>query len=187
MSQKSTVRYSIDAQDRLVAIDPGWDAFAHANGAPDLSAERLLGSLIWDHLEGEEVVRVYEILHKRVRERSEPVTIEFRCDGVDLERSVLLEMRPAERGRIDYECRVLAEARRLPIGLLDASAERDERIVRVCSYCKSIAVSEDRWESTSDAFISLGLDRSSTMPQLSHGICPQCYEMVAAQALAEIG
>lgn len=46
--------YEIDAFDTIVRIDGLWDRFASENGAPHLSAESILGTLLWDHIAGAE-------------------------------------------------------------------------------------------------------------------------------------
>ena len=70
--------------------------------------------------------------------------------------------------------RVEEERERLLSRLQSALGEVKElrEILPMCSYCKSIRSDKNYWQ-TVEAYIS-----QQTQTQLSHGICPNCYESV---------
>ena len=70
--------------------------------------------------------------------------------------------------------RVEEERERLLSRLQSALGEVKElrEILPICSYCKSIRSDKNYWQ-TVEAYIS-----HQTQTQLSHGICPNCYENV---------
>jgi len=70
--------------------------------------------------------------------------------------------------------RVEEERERLLSRLQTALGEVKElrEILPICSYCKSIRSDRNYWQ-TVEAYIS-----QQTQTQLSHGICPNCYENV---------
>jgi phosphoserine phosphatase RsbU/P len=67
-------------------------------------------------------------------------------------------------------------ARRI-LGLRD-HVEDLERLLPICMYCKKIRNPDDSWLKVEE-FIT-----TRTSEQLTHGICPHCYETVARPAIA---
>ena len=63
------------------------------------------------------------------------------------------------------------------LGLRD-HVEHLERLLPICMYCKKIRNPDERWMKVEE-FIT-----TRTSEQLTHGICPTCYETVARPAVA---
>jgi phosphoserine phosphatase RsbU/P len=63
------------------------------------------------------------------------------------------------------------------LGLRD-HVDHLERLLPICMYCKKIRNPDERWMKVEE-FIT-----TRTSEQLTHGICPTCYETVARPAVA---
>jgi len=70
------------------------------------------------------------------------------------------------------------------VDLLKRDIDRSKEIVRMCSMCKKIAVSDDYWTEVEDAIRTLELFEEYPLPRLSHGTCPACYEQVLGMLTA---
>ncbi len=53
--------------------------------------------------------------------------------------------------------------------------------VTICSMCKKIKVSPRQWAEIEEALVELRLFEVDEMPQLTHGICPSCYQEAIAK------
>jgi hypothetical protein len=60
-----------------------------------------------------------------------------------------------------------------------ATPRSDEPLLRVCSWCKKV---DTRWGwcEAEEAVVRLGLFEAQALPDITHGICQDCYERVAA-------
>jgi hypothetical protein len=59
---------------------------------------------------------------------------------------------------------------------LQAGAPRDNRLLRVCSWCQQVALPDSTWVPVEVAVQRLGLLEAETFPGLTHGICEPCRE-----------
>lgn len=172
---ESTVIYDIDHADRIVTVNEAWTLFALANDAPDLSAPGILGVSLWSAITDPTTRELYRGLLTRVRAGAE-IEFRFRCDAPAMTREMVMRVSHAGGGRVRFTSRVAAAAARPPQRVLDRRAARTHTLIRVCGWCKRIAVGEDRWEAVELAMPLLGMDQAGTLPGLTHGICPACYQ-----------
>ena len=63
--------------------------------------------------------------------------------------------------------------------LLSADAPRGEQTLTMCGWCDRFLVG-DQWVEVEEAAARLGLFQLGEMPAISHGICPDCGEMLLA-------
>jgi hypothetical protein len=42
--------------------------------------------------------------------------------------------------------------------------------------CKKIAVSDSEWQEIEIAMVTLNLFEKERLPQITHGLCPSCYD-----------
>jgi hypothetical protein len=89
-----------------------------------------------------------------------------------------LEILPLGKGALRLQGKMLRSESRPPIRLLDQEALRSEDSLTVCSWCKCIRRSPDRWVEVEVASKELGLFQATALPFLSHGICPNCEKQI---------
>lgn len=136
--------YRIDQDDLITVVSDGWQEFAYANGAPELSRSAL-GRPLWDFIAGRQTREVYQIIIDRVRSGVGPLAVPFRCDSPDVRRFMRLDLSPTEGGGVEFVAETLREERRDPVTLFDVDAERGGEMVTVCSWCKQVKVESDSW------------------------------------------
>lgn len=174
MSEPAGARlaYRVDADDRLVDVAGEWDAFAVANGAPDLRFETLRGRSLPVLVTGPEMRLLTAQLLKRARARGELV-LPFRCDAPERRRFLTMRLRAAGDGGVWIETTLERVEPRAPVALLDARVPRADELLVVCSWCRQVRL-DGRWVEAEEAVEALGLFDAPRLPRISHGICPPC-------------
>jgi len=71
----------VDADDRILSCNRGWDAFARANGAPALAGAALIGTPLLDFITGKVTRAFTQTLLARVRVSGRPLILPYRCDS----------------------------------------------------------------------------------------------------------
>ncbi|MGC8827572.1 MAG: PAS domain-containing protein, partial [Anaerolineae bacterium] len=170
--------YQIDAGDVITTVNDAWDEFALENEAPHLTGQGVIGRSLWDFIAGEETRHLYRILFQRVREGKRPISIPFRCDAPDCRRYMEMQMIPDNAGGITFANRVLRVERRPAVRLLEQGAPRSPDFVTMCGWCKRVRLPDDRWVEVEEAIRVLHLFDERAVPQISHGICPECHDRV---------
>jgi hypothetical protein len=84
-----------------------------------------------------------------------------------------MEIVPAGHQALEFRNYLLREEHRDRIRLLDPTAERSDKLLRMCSWCSRIQCDET-WLSVEEAINYLGLFGTPHLPQITHGICPDC-------------
>ncbi len=82
-------------------------------------------------------------------------------------------------GNLSLTATIIRKEPRSSVALFDISTRSSEEVVMICSWCKKIPVSHDQWVEVEDAVQALDLFITYPLPQLSHGMCPQCASEVA--------
>lgn len=170
--------YQIDAGDVITAVNDAWDEFALENEAPHLTRQGVIGRPLWDFITGEETQHLYRALFQRVREGKRPISIPFRCDAPDCRRHMEMHMIPDKAGGITFTTRVLRLEKRPAVRLLEQGAPRSPDFVTMCGWCKKVRLPDDRWAEVEEAIRVLHLFDERVVPQISHGICPECHDRV---------
>ncbi len=185
------VAYVVDRRGIIRAIGTqAWERFATANGSPELTADRVIGTSLYAGILGATVRDVCHRLHTLVcMKRREMITYEYRCDAPDTERRMRMSIRPVvgRRGAIMalYQSQLLDETPRLPSGLLSMDPRTVEPLAGpeanplvICSFCRDIAwpigvpEANAHWIGIPDYYRRGG----SGEVAVSHGICPGCVE-----------
>ena len=96
--------YVIDPDDRLVAFDSAFRAFAVASGVPALP-EEWLGRSLWEAGASPEIDMVFRSLVARARQGL-PVSVPTRCDSLRVERFVQMEITAAADGRVAFSSKL---------------------------------------------------------------------------------
>ena len=174
-----TLSYAIDEQDHLIKVDEGFYLFAEENGWNEAGAS--LGRSLWDYVAGQEMKKLQRLLLRRVRDEVGDVEIPFRCDGPDVRREMNIRIVARPGGRVVlFSARLRSEqARDLPQRLLDPATPRSEETLEMCGWCDRFSV-DGEWVEVEEAARRLELFNRPELPALSHGVCPDCSEMLLA-------
>lgn len=175
--------YTLDADDRITAFNGAWADFAVTNGAPSLP-ETVVGTHLWRHIADETTRHLYAILFRHARDRAREVRVPFRCDSPTQVREMELAITPVGERRLQMTVRLLRHRQRPYVPLLDVGVPRTGDFVRMCGWCKRIAVDES-WRELEEAMQISGLLCEASLPAISHGICHACETQVHAVLDAE--
>lgn len=177
----SQTRYRIDAANRIVEVDSGWDCFATANGASHLTLERLRGRPLLEFFADQRLRYIYQLLIDSVREHGGARRLPFRCDGPECRRYMELNIRGTSSGFVDFCTRLVKEEPRQKVKLLMEDVTRDESFLTICSWCKKVKVDAQKWLEVEQAIAHLDLFYAQRLPALTHGICQGCLEDLRSQ------
>jgi len=175
----TALSYAIDEHDRLVRVDEGYYRFAEENGW--VEAGTSLGRSLWDYVAGEDLKKVQRLLVRRLRDEVGSVELPFRCDAPEVRRRMDIRISAGRGGRaVLFSARLREEEEREePMPLLDSEAPRGEELLTMCGWCDRFEV-EGEWVEVEEAVRRLDLFDRPEMPALSHGICPECNELLLA-------
>ena len=180
MSENSVVRieYDLIGDDTVSDIRGDWDAFAAENGAPALTAESVIGRHLWDYVYGTDVRSVYRMLVEHVRATGKPKSLNFNCDDSEHVRLFHLEISLIDTNTVRFASTLLDLYQRLSVPLFEAKVMRsDDDILIVCSMCKFVDCG-GAWLPAEHALARLDLMMNPVMPQISHGLCPVCAQVM---------
>lgn len=171
--------YRLDSNDIIHSIEGPWDEFALENdGYPENKANNVLGTPIWAYIKDFETKHIYKLIFDHIRLLKKEFIIPIRCDGPTIIRYIDLTLAPLPEDKIEFVCKIKKETKRDKIDILDKNLSRNENFIKMCSYCKSIKVDENNWMGTVEAIFHLGLFNEPSLPKISHGVCPRCYNKV---------
>lgn len=171
--------YAIDEHDHLIRVDEGYYRFAEENGWEEAGTS--LGRSLWDYVSGDEMKKLQRLLVRRIRDGVGDVELPFRCDGPNVRREMDIRIVARPGGRVVlFSARLRSEQERdLPQRLLDPATPRSDEVLTMCGWCDRFEVAGE-WVEVEEAAKRLGLFNSPELPTLSHGICPDCHEMLLA-------
>ena len=162
----------------MVKVDDGYYRFAEENGW-DRAGESL-GRSLWDFVAGQELEKLQRMLVRRVRTEARGVDLPFRCDGPEVRREMDLRIAANSSGRLVlFSARLRSEERRESQPLLAAATPRSDEALTMCGWCDRFLV-EGRWVEVEEAAARLDLFQLEELPAISHGVCPDCGEMLMA-------
>lgn len=121
------------------------------------------------------------MLLRRIRGELRSVELPFRCDSPDVRREMDIQITAHGSGRfVLFSARLRSQEQRQETQpLLSPDAPRGEQTLAMCGWCDRFLVGEE-WVEVEEAMARLGLFRLAEMPAISHGICPDCGEMLMA-------
>ena len=175
MPLNESVLYKIDDRDRILSVNAHWDRFAQANDAPDLIGSQIFGRSLWDFIADKETREIYRMLLNRVR-AGRSVVFRLRCDSPCHRRLLEMELALLEQQAVLFRTRVIRAEEREVVPLLAHDSPRSGEIVRVCAWCSRINNSGSNWVEVEDAIGPAELFEVPLLPELSHTICPPCYD-----------
>jgi hypothetical protein len=171
--------YAIDEQDHLIRANEGYYRFAEENGWKEASTS--LGRSLWDYVAGDEMRKLQRMLVRRIRDEVGSVELPFRCDGPDVRREMDIRIVARPGGRaVLFSARLRSEEPREELQpVLDPLAPRSSDTLTMCGWCDRFEV-DGEWVEVEEAARQLELFNRPELPGLSHGICPECNEMLLA-------
>ena len=174
--------YRIDRSDQIMSLSDNWLSFAIENDGIERNApDKVIGQSLWDYITGDETQHLYQIVLKKVRSRKQSIRLLFRCDSPDICRYLQLSVIPLEEDAIEFRSQILRTEPRETVELLKSNVKRSDKVIKICSTCKKIAVSETEWEETEAAINTLKVFEHEKAPQLTHGLCKYCYDIAMSE------
>jgi hypothetical protein len=168
-----TFIHTVDQNDLILDVNDNWLRFAQENEAPHLTRQAVVGRSLWDFIAGPETPHIYQLLMRQVRQGQQRVVFTYRCDSPTLRRYMQMEIVPASRQALEFRNYLLREERRDRVRLLEPTTERNYELLHMCSWCNRVRCDET-WLSVEEAVNYLGLFGAPELPQITHGICPDC-------------
>jgi hypothetical protein len=180
----TTITYCLDRNDLITHVNSAWADFALANDAPDI-ARRVVGTDLWRHLSGEEVIAFYHDLMAHVRRTGQVFSLPFRCDAADVRRQMRLTIEPLHEGGLFFESRTLSEIPRRALHLFDTTVPRTEEVAPLCVMCQRLQNGD--WRDADQYASRMGWTVRSNTPKVTHRVCERCQSLSpAARAVSMI-
>lgn len=166
--------YRIDAANRISHVNAAWSDFARSNHGEALLPEHVIGHNLLDSIADATVRELYVRMIRRAR-AGRPVRFHYRCDAPDRRRTFEMDIRLQADGGVEFVSTLLHEDPRPSVAVLEIGRPRDERLLRICSWCQRVALPDQTWVPVESAVETLHLLEAETFPRLTHGMCGSCH------------
>jgi hypothetical protein len=177
-SSPLSIRYRIDAGDRIDGVNEDWTRFAAENDPFQAERSPILGRSLWSCIADSTVSNLYQQIINAAR-LGRAVRFKYRCDAPSFRRLFEMRVTGANDGAVEFASELIDEEERPAVSLLDVRQPRNQDFVRVCSWCQRIRVGES-WLPVEEGLIALGIMEHDTLPGLTHGICEECRTTMLA-------
>lgn len=168
--------YQIDRVDRITSVSGRWNQFADSNDGGTRATE-VVGHSLWDFVVDETTRHVYRELIARVR-GSRRLAFSFRCDSPTLRRFMRMTLSPGANGTVTFDSQIVkTEPREAPPVTISPDMATGD-LLRMCGWCKRVAVAADEWVEVEVAVERLGLMAEGPPVGVTHGMCPDCFTRV---------
>jgi predicted esterase len=180
----AVIRYTIDSSDHIVSIAGPWSSFALTNDASDLAnPDCLIGSSIWDFLDGLETKSLYRQVFQDVRLRETKVVLPFRCDSPEQCRELELSVAYDGENRLIISSTQNAKADRDYVSLLDSNQHRGTDYIDCCSVCRRFSSGSGLWVDAEEFLQSTRILASPNIPVINERVCDECADTVGVNYL----
>ena len=170
----NTRAYRIDAADNIACVSNAWDSFAKDNqGMPSCSFSNLEHKNILSEFADVETRMIYRTIFSKVRSSGYSITFQLHCDSADTIRVLKATVIPLPLNWIEVRFELIEEKRRDPDVVQQLYGDA-HGIITMCSYCGDLKDNQGNWQAIETEITKLDLFQQSTLPQISHGICPTC-------------
>jgi hypothetical protein len=92
-----------------------------------------------------------------------------------------LAIAPLSDRELSISSQLIREEPREHSALLDTGPGRSDEFVKICSWCKRVLLPPSDWCEVEVAVRRLGLFDSNALPNLTHGVCPDCEVKIGAE------
>ncbi|HLM61288.1 MAG TPA: hypothetical protein VK308_10820 [Pyrinomonadaceae bacterium] len=178
MNKKSDMLYTINGNDEIVSVSKYWAEFADCNDAPELSTGKVLNRRLWEFITDDTTQEVYRKIVDKVR-GGKTVAFNFNCDAPAYRRVLEMTVSLLEDGNVQFETREILAEERIRQNVFQNGIERSASIITVCSWCKKFDAQDGNWLEVEEAVLKLNLFEMEKLPQLSHGMCLSCYQLIS--------
>jgi len=177
--------YIIDARHHIDFVNDAWIDFAAENGASGLRRADVLNQSIWKFISDRDTQHIYSIIFKKLHSSRTRIKLPFRCDSPDCRRFMRMEISALDNNRIEFKTWIVKEEKRPSIRLLNPTEMRSAQLLRMCSWCKKVYMTDEDWKEVEEVVELLKLFDTSPLPQFTHTICPPCAELFWAELESE--
>lgn len=186
MKSESGVKYVIDADDNISAVNEGWCEFAKANDADDLLPPNIIGQSLWNHISDPTTSDLYKQIIARVR-KGGPSSFSLRCDGPSCRLRLEMKITGLPDGSVEFSTIPVSVDERDKMDLLSRRTPRSSQQLRVCAWCNRVDAGSgtDDWVEVEEATERMKLFELDELPQLTHGICNACHARMRATIAAK--
>lgn len=163
--------YALDREDRIVDVGGAWDDFALENDGKSVLRERILGTLVFKHVNGDISAMYLRTLLSSVRLLGRPVTRCYRCDSPGTKRFMEMTLTPDVEDGVTIAHRLL-RTESLPVRFIFTVANGRPSFAVRCSMCNRLK-KEGEWQEP-EVLLDKG-DWADTRPRsVIYGICDNC-------------
>ena len=180
-ASRSEVRisYRIDASGRIVWVNPAWERFALENDGEAVMSGKIIRRNLFDMIADKRVCGIYAEVITRARQGT-VVEFDYRCDAPAWRRTFSMTVTPLGDGVVEFTSTLRHQEARPSVGFLEAGMARDERLLKICSWCQKVATPAGTWLPVEEAVARLRLMEADTFPGITHGMCESCYSNAIA-------
>jgi hypothetical protein len=178
MKEDFKILYRLNSLDKIVFVNDEWNRFALENDAPEMIAKEILDRSLWDFVSGDTIKNLYQIMLRKVRAGNE-FSSNFRCDAPALRRRFQITVSLMENGDVQFETSVIGIEKRVQQDIFDRNAQRSDKLIIICSWCNKFEIEENSWKEIEEAAEKLKLFELEGLPQISHGMCSDCYQSLS--------
>lgn len=179
ISPDPEVRYHLNACDEIVFVNEAWEQHAQINGGAEIIVDKILGRKLWDFISDLPTRQLYQQIIDRVRLGCH-ARFPLRCDTPWCKVLLEVNIRRLDGGLVEFATTVSNMELRPSVRLLTGPSHGCEEVLRSCAWCCRIDAGTGNWTHVEQATCDLKIFESSAIPQLSHGICPDCFESMTA-------
>lgn len=172
---EDTIVYRINAHDVIDYLNDSFANFSRSSQGP--ASQSVLGTRLWDHIEGQAVIQMYHALAEHVRLLKKPLAFDFRCDSPSMRRDMRMVMVPLPRNAIEFRATFhSATPHSLPPDFFPPNPDGTsaKTFLQMCAWCKSILIDDD-WTEIEEALAASKVLAYQQPPFITHGICDACF------------
>jgi hypothetical protein len=171
----NSIIYRIDAANRISHVNAAWTEFARSNHGYTVLPEHVLRSNLLDSIKDLTLRELYLRLIRSVR-AGRDLRFHYRCDAPDSSRTFEMHIRAVDGGEVEFASTLTHEEARPSVAVLEYGRPRDERLLKICSWCQKVEMPDKSWMPVEAAVEILHLLEAETFPQLTHGMCNPCRD-----------
>lgn len=165
------VSYILDPELRFAYCNPAWDKFAAENGAPELRADAVEGTELFDCIPGE-LKPFYSKALRDVLRSGDVWEHIYQCSSPEKFRQFRMRVHPFSEEWLMVTNPLVVEKAHEHISRESRDAYMTpEGMIVMCAHCRCSrrADNPDRWD-----FVPAHLGLKPMVALVSHGLCPSC-------------
>jgi hypothetical protein len=178
MDNNFYVSYLINNRDEIIFVNEGWSYFAVINNTFELSADSIVKRSLWDFISDSTTEYIYREILRLVRS-AQSMQIKLRCDSPESRRLIELSISLQPDGDVLFNSRTIWTEARPSQSILTRDVPRNADLLIICSWCEKVNTGKENWQEVEEAVKTLDLFEVESLPQISHGMCGDCYQTMS--------